>query len=191
MISKYKKRRKKISTKFILFVFVLILILIGSSYSLYTSELYINGNVTLKYKEPKLENIDIVESDGQKLTLSASGTWSWISSASIKSSSKFDDDTFGVSATITNGWGTQKVTLTMTFTNKNSSSLINGKIEIAENNGLTATSKNVDETVASQSNGKVTVVISSVSSSTSGTIKYKISYEIDGTVKYMYLTVTK
>ena len=191
MISKYKRRRKIISTKFILFVFVLILILIGSSYSLYTSKLYINGNVTLKYKEPKLENIDIVESDGQQLALSASGTWSWISPASIKSSSKFDDDTFGVSATITNGWGTQKVTLTMTFTNKNSSSLINGKIEIAENNGLTATTPTMDSTVASQSNGKVTVVISSISSSTSGTIKYKISYEIDGIVKYMYLIVTK
>ena len=192
MYRKHKARTKKISTKFIIFVFILILILIGSGYSLYTSKLYINGNVTLKYKEPKLENLEIVESNGQQLTLSASGSiLAYISPASIKSSSKFDNDTFGVSATITNGWGTQKVTLTMTFTNKNASSLTNGKIEIAENSGLTASSQTADATVASQSNGNVTVVLSSISSSTSGTIKYRISYEIDGAVKYMYLTITK
>ena len=190
MISKYKRRRKKISTKFILFIFVLILILIGSSYSLYTSKLYINGDVTLKYKEPKLENIEIATSGSQYISLSSSGTW--LLGASISSSSKFDDDTFGVKGTIEySGWSTITLTLKTTFTNKNSSSLTNGKIEVAENSGFTTNGESVDSTVASQANGTVQVKLKSVKSSTSGTIKYKISYEIDGVEKYMYLIITK
>ena len=32
----------------------------GTGYSLWSSKLYINGTVTSDYKEPKLENLDIV-----------------------------------------------------------------------------------------------------------------------------------
>lgn len=191
MYSKYKRRKKKVSTKFILCIVVLILVSIGSGYSLWTSKLYINGNIDLKYKEPKLENIDIVTSNSQQIELSATGTWSWLSAASIESSSKFDDDTFGVKATIKNGFGTQTVTLKMTFTNKNASSLTNGKIEIVENSDLAVDSYTVTPTVASQSNGVATIVLSSIKSSTSGTVKYRITYEIDEIKKYMYLIITK
>ena len=136
MYSKYKKRRKKVSTKFILFVMILILVLIGSGYSLWSSNLYINGNINLKYKEPKLENIDIVSSSNQLISVSMSGIFS---SISVKSSNKFDDDTFGVNSTITGGgsWFGLSVTVTMTFTNKNSSSLTNGKVDVIESSGIT------------------------------------------------------
>ena len=190
MYRKHKTRTKKISTKFIILIFILILMLIGSGYSLYTSKLYINGNVALKYKEPKLENIDIVTSDGQYFSIDSSGTI--IVGASISSSSKFDDDTFGVKGTIKyTGWGTLTLTLKTTFTNKNSSSLTNGKIEVVENSGFTTNGESVDPTVASQASGTVQVKLKNVKSGTSGTIKYKISYEIDGTVKYMYLIINK
>lgn len=190
MYRKHKARVKKISTKFIIFVFILVLMLIGNGYSLYTSKLYINGNVTLKYKEPKLENIDIATSDGQYISLDADGTI--IVGTSISSSSKFDDDIFGVKGTIKyTGWGTLTLTLKTTFTNKNSSSLTNGKIEVAENSGFTTNGESVDSTVASQARGTVQVKLKNVKTGTSGTIKYKISYEIDGTVKYMYLIINK
>ena len=190
MYRKHKARTKKISTKFIIFIFILILMLIGSGYSLYTSKLYINGNVTLKYKEPKLENIDIATSGSQYVSLDSDGTI--IVGASISSSSKFDDDTFGVKGTIKyTGWGTLTLTLKITFTNKNSSSLTNGKIEVAENSGFTTNGESVDPTVASQASGTVQVKLKNVKTGTSETIKYKISYEIDGTVKYMYLIINK
>ena len=62
---------------------------------------------------------------------------------------------------------------------------------MAENSGFTTNGESVDPTVASQANGTVQVKLKSVKSSTSGTIKYKISYEIDGVEKYMYLIITK
>ena len=190
MYRKHKTRRKQISAKFIIFVLILVLMLIGSGYSLYTSNLYINGNVTLKYNEPKLENIEIATSSGQYFSLSSSGAW--FLGASISSSSTFDDDTFGVKGTISySGLSTLTVTLKTTFTNKNSSSLTNGQIEVAENSGFTTNGESVDTTVASQANGTVEIKLKSVTRSTSGTIKYKISYEIDGTVKYMYLIINK
>ena len=51
---KIRKRKKTFMTWHIVLALILMLILISTSYSLWSSELYINGTVTGKYTEPEL-----------------------------------------------------------------------------------------------------------------------------------------
>lgn len=68
MRKKYKiKRKHYISVSLVLIVIILLFMTMGTGYSLWSSKLYINGTVTSDYKEPKLENLDIVAQSNDKL----------------------------------------------------------------------------------------------------------------------------
>ena len=164
----------------------------GTGYSLWSSKLYINGTVTSDYKEPKLENLDIVAQSNDKL-ITVKDSY-FINAFSVGNTSKFDDDTFGVKGKVNiSGVAMTKRTLTVTmqFINNNDIALTDGVIENLENSkDLTLKSASVTQTVQSKETSTVKVEISGIAGSSSGAnLKYRICYKINGVRRYMYLII--
>lgn len=193
MRKKYKiKRKHYISVSLVLIVIILLFMTMGTGYSLWSSKLYINGTVTSDYKEPKLENLDIVaQSDNKLITVKDSYI---INALSVGNTSKFDDDTFGVNGEVNISgiaWTKRTLTVTMQFINNNDIALTDGVIENLENSkDLTLKSASVTQTVQSKETSTVTVEISGIAGSSSGAnLKYRICYKINGVRRYMYLII--
>ena len=191
MRKKYKiKRKHYISVSLVLIVIILLFMTMGTGYSLWSSKLYINGTVTSNYKEPKLENLDIVaQSDNKLITVKDSYI---INALSVGNTSKFDDDTFGVNGEVNISgiaWTKRTLTVTMQFINNNDIALTDGEIENLENSkDLTLKSASVTQTVQSKETSTVKVEISGIAGSSSGAnLKYRICYKINGVRRYMYL----
>ena len=193
MRKKYKiKRKHYISVSLVLIVIILLFMTMGTGYSLWSSKLYINGTVTSNYKEPKLENLDIVaQSDNKLITVKDSY---FINALSVGNTSKFDDDTFGVNGEVNISgiaWTKRTLTVTMQFINNNDIALTDGEIENLENSkDLTLKSASVTQTVQSKETSTVKVEISGIAGSSSGAnLKYRICYKINGVRRYMYLII--
>lgn len=193
MRKKYKiKRKHYISVSLVLIVIILLFMTMGTGYSLWSSKLYINGTVTSDYKEPKLENLDIVAQSNDKL-ITVKDSY-FINAFSVGNTSKFDDDTFGVKGKVNiSGVAMTKRTLTVTmqFINNNDIALTDGVIENLENSkDLTLKSASVTQTVQSKETSTVKVEISGIAGSSSGAnLKYRICYKINGVRRYMYLII--
>lgn len=194
MRKKYKiKRKHYISVSLVLIVIILLFMTMGTGYSLWSSKLYINGTVTSDYKEPKLENLDIVAQRNDKL-ITVKDSY-FINAFSVGDTSKFDDDTFGVKGKVNISVLTltkRTLTITMQFINNNDIALTDGKIENIENSGkLTLKSLYVDPTVQSKETSTVKVEISGITIGSKGAkLKYRICYKINGVRRYMYLILT-
>ena len=193
MRKKYKiKRKHYISVSLVLIVIILLFMTMGTGYSLWSSKLYINGTVTSDYKEPKLENLDIVAQSNDKL-IKVKDSY-FINAFSVGDTSKFDDDTFGVKGKVNISgiaWTKRTLTVTMQFINNNDIALTDGEIENLENSkDLTLKSASVTQTVQSKETSTVTVEISRITASSSGAnLKYRICYKINGVRRYMYLII--
>ena len=193
MRKKYKiKRKHYISVSLVLIVIILLFMTMGTGYSLWSSKLYINGTVTSDYKEPKLENLDIVTQSNDKL-ITVKDSY-FINAFSVGNTSKFDDDTFGVNGKVNiSVFALTKRTLTVTmqFINNNDIALTDGVIENLENSkDLTLKSASVTQTVQSKETSTVKVEISGIAGSSSGAnLKYRICYKINGVRRYMYLII--
>lgn len=164
----------------------------GTGYSLWSSKLYINGTVTSDYKEPKLENLDIVAQSNDKL-ITVKDSY-FINAFSVGNTSKFDDDTFGVNGKVNISaiaLTKRTLTVTMQFINNNDIALTDGVIENLENSkDLTLKSASVTQTVQSKETSTVKVEISGIAGSSSGAnLKYRICYKINGVRRYMYLII--
>ena len=193
MRKKYKiKRKHYISVSLVLIVIILLFMTMGTGYSLWSSKLYINGTVTSDYKEPKLENLDIVAQSNDKL-ITVKDSY-FINAFSVGNTSKFDDDTFGVNGKVNISgiaWTKRTLTVTMQFINNNDIALTDGVIENLENSkDLTLKSASVTQTVQSKETSTVTVEISGITVSSRGAkLKYRICYKINGVRRYMYLII--
>lgn len=193
MRKKYKiKRKHYISVSLVLIVIILLFMTMGTGYSLWSSKLYINGTVTSDYKEPKLENLDIVAQSNDKL-ITVKDSY-FINAFSVGNTSKFDDDTFGVNGEVNISgiaWTKRTLTVTMQFINNNDIALTDGEIENLENSkDLTLKSASVTQTVQSKETSTVKVEISGIAGSSSGAnLKYRICYKINGVRRYMYLII--
>lgn len=193
MRKKYKiKRKHYISVSLVLIVIILLFMTMGTGYSLWSSKLYINGTVTSDYKEPKLENLDIVAQSNDKL-ITVKDSY-FINAFSVGDTSKFDDDTFGVKGKVNISaiaLTKRTLTVTMQFINNNDIALTDGVIENLENSkNLTLKSASVTQTVQSKETSTVKVEISGIAGSSSGAnLKYRICYKINGVRRYMYLII--
>ena len=193
MRKKYKiKRKHYISVSLVLIVIILLFMTMGTGYSLWSSKLYINGTVTSEYKEPKLENLDIVAQSNDKL-ITVKDSY-FINAFSVGNTSKFDDDTFGVNGKVNISaiaLTKRTLTVTMQFINNNDIALTDGVIENLENSkDLTLKSASVTQTVQSKETSTVTVEISGIAGSSRGAnLKYRVCYKINGVRRYMYLII--
>lgn len=187
---KIKKRKDSILTIFTV-VIILVLVLMGTGYSLWSSKLYINGDVTLVYKEPKIENIEFVQQSNNKL-ITVKDSY-FISALSVGDTTSFDDDTIGINATVNVSWfyTARTATVTLQFKNNNNSPLTNGTVEVLENeNNLQINSQEVTEQVESQETATFTTKVYLTRSTTTSTAKYRIQYTIDDVKRYAYVILT-
>lgn len=192
MKKQYKvKRKRSIPVYYYIIILVIILMLMGTGYSLWSTKLYIIGNVNASYKEQKLENIDFVtQSNEQLVTVEDSY---WIDAFTIENTTSFNDTTIGVEAKISISaiiLTSRTATITMEFTNNNSTKLMNGTIEIVENtNNLEVEKSSITSTVESQATSTVTTVIAINRNTETSDIKYRICYTLNGIKQYAYLII--
>lgn len=199
-MAKYKRKRKKNSVLLIGIAIIAILIFISVGYSLWSDTLYINGTANAKYKEPKLDTITVNKTSNQYLefeddvTLKAfevTATQLNNTDEKIEIVGDYDRKNWNVSR--------RNATITLTFVNNYPVTITNGKVTLIEDtSGYSNTSETgyslsteITETIASNETGKfvITFHLKANSNLLSGTIKYKISYEVDDVTRYLYLTL--
>lgn len=190
-MAKYKRKRKNNITVIFGILIISVLLFISVGYSLWTDTLFINGKVNLNYKEPKLEQITVNQSDGQYISRDEDY---FINAITIESSSvNNNEQTIGVEAetsiksyTLT----ARDVTFSMSFVNNYSSTISNGKVEVIENTtGQSINSSTITELVASGETSNFSSTFNLTRKVGTSLLKYKISYDVDGVIRYLYLTI--
>lgn len=193
---KYKIKRKKKTFKawYILFILIIIIILMSTSYSLWTTNLYINGTVVGEYSEPELP-VDIVSPGGDRLTTNTDLTGGWFGVSVFR----FDSDTIEgntVTTSITNGtktWLTETITVTFSMTIQNNSEydFTDGAVEIEEydpSNRINPSSQELSTTFV-QTGDSVTLEVelrfeARYDITPGSYVNYKISFMCNGARRY-------
>lgn len=191
-MTKYKRRHKKNSVLLIGIAVVAILIFISTGYALWSDTLYIKGTANARYVEQKLDTITVNKTSDQYL--------------------EFEDDVgikaFKVTSTELNNteekievvgnyerrnWNVSKrdAMIRLNFVNNYPVTITNGQIALIEDSTGYSLSAETTATVANNETGTATITfhLKANSDLLSGTIKYKISYNVDGVTRYIYLTI--
>lgn len=199
-MAKYKRKRKKNSVLLIGIAIIAILIFISVGYSMWSDTLYIDGTANAKYKEPKLDTITINKTNDQYLEFEDDVG---LKAFEVKTTqlNNTDEKIEVVGNYDRRGWNVSKrnATITLTFVNNYPVTITNGKATLIEDtSGYSNTSETgyslsaePTATIASNEIGKfvITFYLKANSNLLSGTIKYKISYEVDDVTRYLYLTL--
>ena len=190
-MAKYRRKRKNNITVIFGILIISVLLFISVGYSLWTDTLSINGKVNLKYKEPKLEQITVNQTDGQYITRDEDYM---INALTVESSSvNNNENTIGVEAEVSMKSYTitaRDVTFSMSFVNNYSSTISNGKVEVFENTtGRTIDSTTITELVTSGGTANFSSTFKLTRSVSTSVLKYKIAYDVDGVTRYLYLTI--
>ena len=196
---KIKRKNKTFKSWYILVILIVIIILMSTSYSLWQTNLYINGTVVGEYIEPALE-VDIIKPSSDRFSTNSDLTGGWFGISVFR----FDRDEFDENNTITtyiqNGdktWLTQTITISFSITiqNNSGSTYTGAQVEIEEkdsNNRITPTSTDVNDLLSTteiQSGDSVTLTaeirFEARRDITVGDyVNYKISFLCDGVRKY-------
>lgn len=199
-MAKYKRKRKKNSVLLIGIAIIAILIFISVGYSMWSDTLYINGTANAKYKEPKLDTITVNKTSDQYLEYEDDVGLKAFEVTSTELNNT-DEKIEIVGDYDRRNWNVSKrnATITLTFVNNYPVTITNGKVTLIEDtSGYSNTSETgyslsteITETIASNETGKfvITFHLKANSNLLSGTIKYKISYEVDDVTRYLYLTL--
>lgn len=195
---KLKRKRKTIKVSYICLILLVILVLMSTSYSLWQTNLYINGTVVGEYLEPELP-VDIVRPSNDRLTTNTNLTGGWFGISVFR----FESDTIDrntVVTRITNGdktWLTQTITVTfsMTIQNNSGNTFTDAQIQVEEydpNNRINPTSTNVNDLLSTTTvtNGNSVTLsaeirfIATDNITVGSYVNYKISFLCDGVRKY-------
>ncbi|MGN1271178.1 MAG: hypothetical protein ACI4UX_04315 [Clostridia bacterium] len=194
-MAKYRRKHKKNSVLLIGIVVIAILIFISVGYSLWSDTLNINGTANTKYKEPKLDTITVAQTDGEyfvvedptssiKFVKEVKGTSVNNGDEKIEAVGNYEIRTWNVSG--------RNVEFSLSFTNNYSVTITNGRAELLENTTNYTITTSQTETIATNGTGTFTIIVTlkANSSLSTGTIKYKVSYNVDGVTRYLYVTIT-
>ena len=196
---KIKRKNKTFKSWYMVLILIIIIILMSTSYSLWQTNLYINGTVVGEYTEPSLE-VDIIKPSSDRFATNSDLTGGWFGVSVFR----FDRDEFDENNTITtyiqNGdktWLTQTITISFSITiqNNSGSTYTGAQVEIEEkdsNNRITPTSTDVNDLLSTteiQSGDSVTLTaeirFEARRDITVGDyVNYKISFLCDGVRKY-------
>lgn len=168
---KIKRRKKTVKVIYIIIVFVIVIILMSTAYSLWQTDLYINGTVIGEYVEPEL-NVDIVKPSSDRLTTNSDLTGGSFNVNVFD----FEGDEIDGNTVVTKlrndtkTWITKTIDITFSVTlqNNSGSTYADPQIQIEEydtQDRINPTSTNVTDilsttTVTSGSNVTVTAKIS-------------------------------
>lgn len=206
---KRRRKQKTLNKWFIVVVLIVILLFISTSYSLWSTQLYIEGNVTGEFEPPLLPiDIDMV-SNNRYTEGSISRHWLYGNMFSIDSDS-FDK----ISNTLTTKINIEEtvlvvlnpeVQLNVSFTiqNNTDTNFLNGNIKLISysdpnqiinvnnlNNNISITEEN--RTINSGSSGEIsisTTMYKTTNNLTSAYYNFEITYDVDGITHYFYYNI--
>lgn len=198
---KVRKRKKTFKTWYIFFIMIIILILISTSYSLWSSQLYINGTVSGEYVEPELP-AEVVKPSGSEDRLSTNtslkGGWLNVDVFSFVEDVYEGNNT--VVTKIANGtqtWFTSTISPTFSFSIKNNSGYkcTDATVEVEEydpGGTITPTTTDVNQLLSATvlENGDTVTLTAKITfvatkSTTVGSyVNYKIGFLCNGVRKY-------
>ena len=188
-MAKYRRKRKTNKTILIGLISVIVLVSISTGYSLWSETLNIEGNVNLKYSEPKLENITVNKSGDHYVSREEDY---FIKALTVESTEVLNDTTMQINATISIKSYTmtsRDAVLTATFVNNYDKTITDGAVEIMENTtGMTVTNSTT-QTVASGGTATIQSNFRITSSTKTSVLKLRISYKVDDVTRFLYLNI--
>lgn len=194
-MSKYKRKHKKNRILLIGIMLILVLILMGTGYSLFSDTLHIQGIANLKYKEPKIEKITVNKTNGEYFNVEQQDDLELkfvknIESTAVKDGEEkieiigdFDIGEYSVEA--------KDVKFNVSFTNNYPVTITNGRAELLENTTKYSVKTSQTETIATNATGtfSITITLKEDLEILAGSIKYKLSYKEGEITKYLYVTI--
>ncbi len=191
-MAKYKRRHKKNSVLLIGIAVVAILIFISTGYALWSDTLYIKGTANARYVEQKLDTITVNKTSGQYLEFKDN-----VGIKAFKVTSTELNNTEEKIEVVGNyerkNWNVRErdAMIRLNFVNNYPVTITNGQIALIEDSTGYSLSAETTATVANNETGTATITfhLKANSDLLSGTIKYKISYNVDGVTRYIYLTI--
>lgn len=191
-MAKYKRRHKKNSVLLIGIAVVAILIFISTGYALWSDTLYIKGTANARYVEQKLDTITVNKTSGQYLEFKDN-----VGIKAFKVTSTELNNTEEKIEVVGNyerkNWNVSErdAMIRLNFVNNYPVTITNGQIALIEDSTGYSLSAETTATVANNETGTATITfhLKANSDLLSGTIKYKISYNVDGVTRYIYLTI--
>lgn len=191
-MAKYKRRHKKNSVLLIGIAVVAILIFISTGYALWSDTLYIKGTANARYVEQKLDTITVNKTSGQYLEFKDD-----VGIKAFKVTSTELNNTEEKIEVVGNyerkNWNVSErdAMIRLNFVNNYPVTITNGQIALIEDSTGYSLSAETTATVANNETGTATITfhLKANSDLLSGTIKYKISYNVDGVTRYIYLTI--
>lgn len=194
-MAKYKRRHKKNSVLLIGIAVIAILIFISTGYALWSDTLYINGTANIKYKEPKLDTITVNQTDGKYFVVEdPTSSIKFVKRVKGTSVNNGDEKIEAVGNYEIRTWNAsgRNVKFSLSFTNNYPVTITNGRTELLENTTGYSITTSQTETIATNGTGTFTIIVTlkANSSLSTGTIKYKVSYNVNGVTRYLYVTIT-
>lgn len=194
-MSKYKRRRKKNKTLLVGIILISVLILIGTGYSLWSENLYIEGTANINYKEPKIDRVTINKTDGEYFSFedSTSSALKFVKNITGTTVADGDEKLEIIGNFEVRGYNVAKrdVKFNVSFTNNYPVTITNGQAELIENTTKYNITTSQTETILPNQAGTFSIIVTLKANSTisTGTIKYKLSYKEGEITKYLYVTI--
>ena len=202
MRRKYKiKKRHRISALAIIGAVIVVLIVMNTGYSLWSSKLNIYGKVTLNYEPPPID-VKVPTTEENKYTTASGMTngmgVTWFDFVSDEYSDNSLTTTIKVHKNLGTAWFSSNLNVGFSLKNNSQSGIIytNGKVTQLEVSNPGASVSNVSATILPTtitSGGSATFTFaakvdrSSVKNSTY--YKYAITYDVNGVERYFFYTL--
>lgn len=193
-MAKYKRRHKKNSALLIGIAVIAILIFISTGYALWSDTLYIKGTANARYVEQKLETITVNKTSDQYLEFE-DNVGTTVRAFKVKDTqlNNTEEKIEVVGNYERRNWNVSKrdAMIRLNFVNNYPVTITNGQIALIEDSTGYSLSAETTATVANNETGTATITfhLKANSDLLSGTIKYKISYNVDSVTRYIYLTI--
>lgn len=190
-MSKYKRNIKLSRSVITGIIIICILLFTSVGYSLWKDYLYINIDIGMKYKEPKLENV--VVTDYSDFYADKNEDYG-VKALKRVSSKVTDEDTLEIYAEFSVGaWVVigRDVDVFASFTNNNGVPLTDGKYELLEKTLDYDIEFTIPETVGVNEDSTMNIryYIRSSMKPKTGIVKYKVSYRVGEVKRYIYFTL--
>lgn len=192
---KFKRKKKNFNIYFLILPFIICIVLISTSYSLWNTNLYIDGSVVGEYQEPALPGEVVQNGDRYSADNNFKGGWLGVEVFT------FVRDTYEgntITTEIRNGRSlifTNSIspTFSISITNNSGYTYTNGQVTVEEKDTnskispgtptLSATTVENGETVTLTA--AITFSVRNSSITVGDYVNYKISFDCNGTTKYI------
>lgn len=199
---KIKKRRKPIKTAYIFLIILIICILMATGYSIFSTELNINGTVNLIPKtDIEIPSVGEDENGVTRFTGSSSFKSPALGREVFRVTSETSEGnviTTNLQVINTTFWGVNLAAdaeITLTIQNNSGSTFTNGSIILLESNNtqvMTNGNQVLDKTTVENGGSAVATITGRMYSTyvTEGTYyKYQIQFDVNGSAQYFYYII--